>query len=136
MNPLENFHSSVLNKYIQTAGSTLEEVFLYYSEWPTGIAVAKSGRKFSNFPRSDPKNVNYTVGELLGNSSSGYYVSPYPSAKINLPPIGAVNHSTFPATGSNYQDYLVSVQSVVIDPADRLWILDTGRPDCNPSPGL
>ena len=30
-------------------------------------------------------------------------------------------------TGANYQDYLVGVQSVVIDPKDRLWILDTGR---------
>lgn len=29
--------------------------------------------------------------------------------------------------GANYQDYLIGVQSVVIDPADRLWILDTGR---------
>lgn len=29
--------------------------------------------------------------------------------------------------GANYQDYLIGVQSVVIDPSDRLWILDTGR---------
>lgn len=29
--------------------------------------------------------------------------------------------------GANYQDYLIGVQSVVIDPIDRLWILDTGR---------
>jgi sugar lactone lactonase YvrE len=27
----------------------------------------------------------------------------------------------------NHQDYLIGVQSVVIDPLDRLWILDTGR---------
>ncbi|KAK7733680.1 hypothetical protein SLS53_008147 [Cytospora paraplurivora] len=30
-------------------------------------------------------------------------------------------------TGANYQNYLIGVQSVVIDPIDRLWILDTGR---------
>ena len=29
--------------------------------------------------------------------------------------------------GANYQDYLIGVQSVVIDAKDRLWILDTGR---------
>lgn len=29
--------------------------------------------------------------------------------------------------GANYPDYLIGVQSVVVDPADRLWILDTGR---------
>jgi len=30
-------------------------------------------------------------------------------------------------TGANYKNYLIGVQSVVIDPKDRLWILDTGR---------
>lgn len=29
--------------------------------------------------------------------------------------------------GANYQNYLIGVQSVVIDAKDRLWILDTGR---------
>lgn len=29
--------------------------------------------------------------------------------------------------GANYQNYLIGVQSVVIDALDRLWILDTGR---------
>ena len=31
------------------------------------------------------------------------------------------------SAGANYADYLIGVQSVVIDSADRLWILDTGR---------
>ena len=35
--------------------------------------------------------------------------------------------STTPATGANYENYLIGVQSVVIDLLDRLWILDTGR---------
>lgn len=34
---------------------------------------------------------------------------------------------TPPKTGANYQNYLIGVQSVVIDSKDRLWILDTGR---------
>ena len=46
---------------------------------------------------------------------------------MNSPPGGAINYSVYPAVGANYQDYLIGVQSVVIDPLDRLWILDTGR---------
>jgi sugar lactone lactonase YvrE len=38
-----------------------------------------------------------------------------------------VNYTTTPPTGANYQNYLIGVQSVVLDPLDRLWILDTGR---------
>ena len=52
---------------------------------------------------------------------------PYPSAEINNPPGGAINYTTSPPTGANYQDYLIGSQSCVIDSADRLWILDTGR---------
>lgn len=32
-----------------------------------------------------------------------------------------------PSAAVNYQNYLIGVQSVVIDSLDRLWILDTGR---------
>lgn len=46
---------------------------------------------------------------------------------MNSPPGGAINYTTTPATGANYENYLIGVQSVVIDPKDRLWILDTGR---------
>lgn len=53
--------------------------------------------------------------------------TPYPSAEINTPPGGAINYATSPATGVNYEDYLIGVQSVVIDPKDRLRLLDTGR---------
>jgi len=53
--------------------------------------------------------------------------TPYPSLEINSPPGGAINYTTTPATGANYENYLIGVQSVVIDPKDRLWILDTGR---------
>ncbi|KAL8844782.1 MAG: hypothetical protein Q9176_000882 [Flavoplaca citrina] len=47
--------------------------------------------------------------------------------KNQLPTWGAINYTTIPATGANYSNYLIGVQSVVIDPKDRLWILDTGR---------
>lgn len=89
-----------------------------------GIAVSANGRRFSNYARSlDPSNIAYTVAELTSNNTE----IPYPSAQINSPPGGPINYTTIPATGANYPDYLIGAQSVVIDPKDRLWILDTGR---------
>lgn len=112
------------------AGPELELVHLYNDQWPTGVAVSSTGRKFSNYPGGlDPNNTNdgnngkYTVAELFDESTE----KPYPSAEMNNPPGGAINYTTTPPTGANYQDYLIGVQSVVIDSADRLWILDTGR---------
>ncbi|KAJ4305525.1 RNA polymerase II mediator complex subunit [Kalmusia sp. IMI 367209] len=100
------------------------------AKWPTGIAVSRQGRKFSNYPpgldannTNDGSNGKYTVAELIGN----YTERPYPNAEINSPPGGAINYSTYPATGANYQNFLIGVQSVVLDAHDRLWILDTGR---------
>ncbi|KAK4693251.1 hypothetical protein P7C71_g4120, partial [Lecanoromycetidae sp. Uapishka_2] len=105
-------------------GVPIEVVHLYNDEFPQGIAVSSTGRKFSNYARSlDPNNIAYTVAELTGNNTE----TPYPSAAINSPPGGAINYTTTPATGANYENYLIGVQSVVIDPLDRLWILDTGR---------
>ncbi|KAF2445257.1 hypothetical protein P171DRAFT_521279 [Karstenula rhodostoma CBS 690.94] len=111
-------------------GPPLEVVHLYNDQWPTGIAISRSGRKFSNYPpgldannTNDGTNGKYTVAELVGNDTE----RAYPSVEINNPPGGSVNYSTYPATGANYQDYLIGVQSVVLDPLDRLWILDTGR---------
>jgi sugar lactone lactonase YvrE len=84
---------------------------------PTGVTVSKSGRIFVNFPKwGDP--VDYTVGEV----KPGGEVIPYPDA--------AVNHYR---EGSKQEDKLVSVQSVVVDPHDRLWILDTGAPKMGPT---
>ena len=53
--------------------------------------------------------------------------TPYPSAAINHPPGGAINYTTYPPTGANYDNYFIGVQSVVIDSKNRLWVLDTGR---------
>ncbi|KAF2661231.1 major royal jelly protein [Lophiostoma macrostomum CBS 122681] len=114
-----------------TAGPPLEVVHLYYDEWPTGISVdSSSGRKFSNYPpgldannTNDGSNNKYTVAELIGNDTE----RPYPNAEINNPPDGAINYTTYPPTGANYANYLIGVQSIVLDPLNRLWILDTGR---------
>lgn len=89
-----------------------------------GIAVSRSGRMFSNYPPAlDPMDQAYTVAELFSNNTE----QPYPSSEINSPPGGRIDNSTYPPTGLGNSNYLIGVQSVVIDPADRLWILDTGR---------
>lgn len=111
-------------------GPELEIAHLYYDEWPTGIAVSSTGRQVSNYPPGlDPANLNdgkngkYTVAELVSKTTE----KPYPSAEWNNPPGGAINYTNYPPTGANYPNYLIGVQSVVVDAADRLWILDTGR---------
>ena len=63
------------------------------------------------------------MAELISNDTE----RAYPSPKINSPPGGAINHTTNPATGASYVNYLIGVQSVVVDAKDRLWILDSGR---------
>lgn len=79
---------------------------------------------FSNYPPAlEPTNQAYTVAELFSNNTE----RPYPSAQINSPPGGRINYTDYPPTGAGTPNYLVGVQSVVVDPADRLWILDTGR---------
>lgn len=89
-----------------------------------GIAVSASGRMFSNYPPAlDPNNQQYTVAELHANNTE----TPYPRAKISSPPAGRIDYTNFPPTGTSYTNYFIGVQSVVIDPADRLWVLDTGR---------
>lgn len=73
------------------AGPPIELVHLYYDEWPTGIAVSSTGRKFSNYPGAlDGNNTNngsnnkYTIAELTGNSTE----TPFPNAEWNNPPGG------------------------------------------------
>ncbi|TKA30453.1 hypothetical protein B0A50_02680 [Salinomyces thailandicus] len=111
-------------------GPPLELVHLYYDEFPTGIAVSAKGRMFSNYPGGlDATNVNngtngkYTIAELTGNRTE----TPYPSLEVNSPPGGAIDYTTYPPTGAGLPDYFIGSQSVVIDPADRAWVLDTGR---------
>lgn len=105
-------------------------ILWWFADIETGITVSRSGRKFSNYPPGlDANNTNngsngkYTVAELLGNDTE----KPYPSMEINNPPGGSINFTTVPPSGANYQNYLIGVQSVVLDAKDRLWILDTGR---------
>ncbi len=87
---------------------------LHGGPMPTGITVSHMGRIFLNFPHwGDPSNA--TVMEWKNGKAI-----PFPEG---LPQSGAG-----PA-----QDRLVSVQSVVVDDKDRLWILDTGSVEFAPS---
>ena len=90
----------------QTTGQ-LESVAIFSGPMPTGVTVSQTGRIFVNFPRwGDP--VAATVAELVDGQAV-----PYPNAEVT-----ALNLADAAET-------FVSVQSVVVDPDDRLWVLDT-----------
>jgi sugar lactone lactonase YvrE len=93
----------------------LETVANFNGAMPTGVTVSQSGRIFVNFPRWGDR-VDFTVAEIKNGEAT-----PYPNAEIN------VANSDRPA------ESFVSVQSVVVDPSDRLWILDTGSPQMKPT---
>ncbi|GAB2612217.1 hypothetical protein Aab01nite_67870 [Paractinoplanes abujensis] len=95
---------------------TLETVHLFKAgPMPTGVAVSRNGRIFVNFPKWGD-DVRYTVAEIRDGEPV-----PYPDLDWNTP------------NGDADPEALVSVQSVVVDPADRLWILDTGSPMFQPT---
>lgn len=84
----------------------MEVVKTFNGAMPTGVTVSQKGRIFVNYPRWGD-NVPATVVELVNGKEV-----PFPNAEIN--------HAGKQADG------LVSAQSVVVDPKDMLWILDTG----------
>lgn len=93
----------------------LEPVAYFNGAMPTGVTVSQKGRIFVNFPKWGDE-VSFTVAEILDGETVAY-------------PDEAVNQT-------NTQDpaaALISVQSVVVDPVDHLWILDTGSPLFQPT---
>jgi len=89
---------------------TIEVVATFPEGMPTGVTVADDGRIFVNFPRWGDE-VEATVAEVVNGKAV-----PFPSSEINQY-----------AAGDHQAEKLVSVQSVVVDPANKfLWILDTG----------
>jgi sugar lactone lactonase YvrE len=93
----------------------LELVATFHGAMPTGVTVSHTGRIFVNYPRWGD-DVRFTVAEIRDGREVAY-----PDAAINQ------------AAGLDDAERLVSVQSVVVDPADRLWILDTGSPLFQPT---
>jgi sugar lactone lactonase YvrE len=93
----------------------LEPVAYFNGAMPTGVTVSQKGRIFVNFPKWGD-DVSFTVTEIRKGKTVAY-----PDESIN---------QTNPA---DQAAALVSVQSVVVDPVDRLWILDTGSPLFQPT---
>lgn len=113
-----------------TAGPALDIVHYFQGQWPTGIAVSSSGRKFACYPAGlDAANTYtglnnpYQVQELTSMDAE----TPYPNATYNQSPGGAVNRASVPPVTKGDRNHLLGVQSVIIDSQDTLWILDTGR---------
>jgi sugar lactone lactonase YvrE len=99
----------------QKSTGQVETVVLFQGSMPTGVTVSRSGRIFVNFPRwGDP--VPFTVAEVRNGKPVAY-----PNPAINR------------LNKSRQAETFVSVQSVVVDPQDRLWILDTGSPMFQPT---
>ncbi|MGY1753579.1 L-dopachrome tautomerase-related protein [Blastococcus sp. SYSU D01042] len=98
----------------ETVGG-LEVVHQFTGAMPTGVTVSHAGRVFVCYPKCGD-DVGFTVGELRDGQEVAY-----PSQELND------NRSDADP------ERLVSVQSVVVDPADRLWILDTGSPMFQPT---
>lgn len=93
-----------------TASSPLDVVAEFPNQQVTGVAVSRSGRIFANFPYwSDGHTVS--VVEL----GPGGEQRPYPNADWN-------RMSRAP------MERFVCVQSVHVDAADNLWIVDAGSP--------
>jgi sugar lactone lactonase YvrE len=93
----------------------LELVAEFDNPMPTGVTVSHSGRIFICVPRwADP--TPFTVGELKKGK-----LAAFPDTYVNR----------YDETA--YADTFVSVQSVVVDPDDRLWVLDTGSINMGPT---
>lgn len=93
----------------------LEPVAYFHGAMLTGVTVSQGGRIFINFPKWGD-DVKFTVAELRDGEAVAY-----PDEAFNQ------TDESDPAAA------LVSVQSVVVDPSDRLWILDTGSPEFKPT---
>jgi sugar lactone lactonase YvrE len=103
---------------------TLEPVAYFNGAMPTGVTVSQKGRTFVNFPKWGDE-VPFTVAEVRDGKAVAY-----PDEAMNQ-----TTDDTHEVAADNDYDAasLVSVQSVVVDPADRLWILDTGSPMFQPT---
>jgi len=94
--------------------NNIKPIFFFKNQMPTGVTVSHTSRIFVCYPRWGD-TVNFTVAELRNGQEI-----PYPDEQINQADL------TRPA------DTFVSVQSVVVDPVNRLWALDTGSINFQP----
>ena len=100
----------------------LETVATFNGPMPTGVTVSRTNRIFVNFPRWGD-DVPFTVAEVIHGK-----VVAYPDATVNDWPGRKSADPTQYKDQKENENHFVSVQSVVVDPANRLWVLDTGSP--------
>src|SRR5688500_406949 len=79
----------------------LEPIAFFNDAMPTGVTVSHKGRIFVNFPKWGD-DVKFSVAEIRND-----HMIAYPDESINQ------------ASQEDLASTLVSVQSVVVDPADR-----------------
>ncbi len=131
--PLAKTHGQTPTLATDKTTGNLEVVATFNGPMPTGVTVSRTGRIFVNFPRWGD-DVPFTVAEVV----NGVAVA-YPNAGVNDWPgrskpnpnafTGDTGKDRFEFTSElSNQTHFVNVQSVVVDPADRLWVLDTGAP--------
>ncbi|ATI80011.1 L-dopachrome tautomerase-related protein [Sphingobium yanoikuyae] len=96
--------------FAQERQAPVEVVAELRGAMPTGVTVAPNGRIFLNYPQWGDKPP-FAVGELK-------------DGKVVAFPDRVTNDA---ATGGP-ADHFISVQSVVADGANRLWVLDTAAP--------
>jgi sugar lactone lactonase YvrE len=92
----------------------VELVHEFHVQMPTGVTVSDDGRIFVCYPRWGD-DVKFTVAELRDGEEV-----PYPDLELQQ------------FTEETASERIVSVQSVVVDPAGRLWLLDTGSIEFGP----
>ncbi|MGC0379705.1 L-dopachrome tautomerase-related protein [Streptomyces sp. SAI-229] len=94
----------------------LETVATFHGAMPTGVTVSRSGRIFVNFPRWGD-DVPFSVAEIRDGEAVAY-----PDREVNE------------ADATDPAGHFLGVQSVVVDAADRLWVVDTGRVEWSDAP--
>lgn len=85
-----------------------------FDQVPVGVASSPDGRVFLAFSRAIDPKVPYSVAELVDGKP------------VPFPP------GFEQAAGAPAPNRLLSVQSVVVDGRNRLWMLDTGKVGLNP----
>ena len=109
----------------------LETVAQFNGPMPTGVTVSQQGRIFVNFPRWGD-DVPFTVAEIVKGKAVAF-----PSALVNAfganGTRAALSMENSDRAAALRRSHFVGVQSVVVDSADRLWVLDTGSIAFNPT---
>lgn len=98
---------------MNTANDQLELLFSDATYQLTGVAISKTGRLFTNYPRW-PGPHKYDVVEVFANNE----VKPYPNEEMNSW-----------KEGDDTQNKWVCVQAVYVDDEDYLWVVDPACPN-------